>query len=319
MKKFYIFNLLILILFLRSYITNDNMSQNNNFNLFINDSPLIVKKLLPNHHNFSRNILKDDVILYNRRKDTYLITNDSVKEIKALFSKVFSLEDKKLYGQKYIGYEGSESWLNPLLEYDIETNKEVEVFKENENFRHAHILSVKNKRVLLNSYNSKDERFTYGKGTIFEYSIENKTSKEIDFEFRREYPKSSIYAADFCGDGYIVSFGFVNSGEEYSYGTRCILTDLKGKTIKYIPLTKIDSRLEITRHLKSSDDGSKITFSVGKTGDNVFMYDLKEEKLKLICEFYVCESMWSKNNESVYYITVENDNENNSYYFYRYN
>lgn len=126
------------------------------------NNDLTLEKLIPNHYDFTKNILDNDIYVYNHNKNTYFISSKGVKEIKEVIGDNVAIEKQKLYGQKYIGFEGNESWQNPIIEYDINFNEMVELFKGNKEFENIYLLSSKDNKLLLNKYKSKEERWDIG-------------------------------------------------------------------------------------------------------------------------------------------------------------
>lgn len=268
MKKSILLITLILAVFCTACTTNNQESQTKQKSVESKaNENLTVEKLIPNHYDFTKNILDDDFYIYNYDKNTYLVSSKGVKEIKEVIGDNVPIENQKLYGQKYTGFEGNESWKNPIIEYDIKSNDAVELLKDNKDFENIYLLSSRDNKLLLNNYKTKEERWDIGKGKTIEYDIKSKSSKEINFEFSKDYEKTSVICADFCGNGYIVSFAHVDSKKpvDEGDGTKVVLSDENGKTIKYLPTSNV------SRNLKSSPDGSKIIYSEGSTGANVYI------------------------------------------------
>lgn len=197
----------------------------------------------------------------------------------------------------------------------------MELFKDNKAFENLYLLSSRDNKLLLNVYTAKEERWDIGKGKTIIYDIKSKSSEEIDFEFSKDYEKTSVICADFCGNGYVVSFAHMDSkmAIEKANGTKTVLTDANGKTIKYLKLDgKSEGNATVYRTLKSSPDGNKIIFSDGPSAEDVYMYDIKIEKTTTIAERGVIQPMWSKKHNSIYYATIEISGAKSNVYLHRY-
>jgi len=263
--------------------------------------------------NFTQNLLDGDTIVFNN----CIFTNKSFKQIKEnIIVCHYNANNNKIIGQKYIGFSGSDKWMNPIIEYDIQTKKDFAIFKDLEEFKNSVLQGTNGEKLLISVYKDKKERWNIGKEEIIIFDIKLNKSYKIDFQFKKDYPSSAVSIADIYSDGYVISFTSSDEKNPEKTGHFTILTDLKGTTKKFLKLGKNgELKVGIYKNLKISPDESKIIYSLGTTGANLFLYDMNTEKVTCISEESVVYSVWSQNSKSVYYITIQPGENSSIKYF----
>lgn len=64
--------------------------------------------------------------------------------------------------------------------------------------------------------------------------------------------------------------------------------------------------------------GYRIIFSDGPSAEDVYTYDIKTDKTTTIAEKGAIQPMWSKKYNSIYYATIEINEEKANVYLHRY-
>jgi hypothetical protein len=276
---------------------------------------------LPNHFNFNKNILENDIYVYNYfNKNMYIFNNNDYESIENFKSLHLDSRNQKIYGQKGLKYSGSDSWLNPIVYYDLNTKKIVEIFKGDTELSVVRFLSARNENILLSKYKDKKDRWKIGKEELIEYSLQEKTYRKINPQFS-ENEMISINCAIYFREGYLVSYAYISDNNIEDVGNGLVFIDKNGALIENLSLNLDGHKVNVVKNLKASNDEKLIMFSDGESGENLYTYNFDTKYIKEVSKFNVMEPMWSLNDNSIYYTSFKlrsSPSEVNSYTLTRY-
>jgi hypothetical protein len=203
--------------------------------------------------------------------------------------------------------------LGRIMRYDIDSGKSYDLLAEMgiELDGHIAVFSYdKDRLVAIIGSTMKD---TDGNDTkietnrLLEIDLKEKTHKFVELPFT-PWNAAMGKGIDFFGDDYLISYMDIVQ--------KTFVVDKKGLIVREIPLS--DPSFAV--NMQVSPDNSMILYQVGQTPTDLYLYDIKKEMKITILDStkdnningkhsYCTFSAWSKFPENVYYVSMNDSNE----------